>query len=357
MNRLDKLIGLMDGYRGALITPGTNFYYLTGLNPSATGERLFLLALNREGESVIIAPRLYENEVKGNWAGRTIFWGDDENPYLILKGVLDELGLREGRILVEDTMPAMMLVRIENILTDYELDLLSALTSKLRIKKDRKELGLMEKAAQVVDDVFYELIERDLEGMSERQVAALIEYLIKERADGISFPPIVAAGENGANPHHTPGDRKLRKGDMVILDYGARWKGYCSDITRTIALGRPDRKLVEIYEVVREAQENAFRTVEKGIKAGEVDRAARETIEKAGYGRYFIHRTGHGLGLDVHEEPYIEPNGNVVLENGMTFTVEPGIYIPGIGGVRIEDDVVVEGKGKRLTKAAYGFRL
>jgi len=352
MNRLDKLVGLMDGYMGALITPGTNFYYLTGLNPSATGERLFLLALNREGESVIIAPKLYENEVKENWEGRAIFWCDDENPYLILKGVLDELNLRGGKILVEDTMPAMMLVKIENILMDYELGLLSTLTSKLRIKKDSGELKLMEKAAQVVDDVFHELIEKDLEGMNEKQVAALIEYLIKERADGISFEPIVAAGENGANPHHTPSDRKLKKGDLVILDYGAKYKGYCSDITRTIAIGKPSELALEVYDVVKEAQERAVQAVREGITAKEIDAVARGEITKKGYGEYFIHRTGHGLGLDVHEEPYIAQHNEIILEEGMAFTIEPGIYIPGRVGVRIEDDVaIINGKGKRLTKA------
>ena len=138
---------------------------------------------------------------------------------------------------------------------------------------------------------------------------------------------------------------------MVILDYGARWKGYCSDITRTVALGKPDEKLVEIYGVVKEAQEQAFQAVREGVKAKEIDGTARRVIEKAGYGRFFTHRTGHGLGLDVHEEPYIGPDGEVVLENGMTFTIEPGIYVPGLGGVRIEDDVVVDGKGRRLTGA------
>ncbi len=347
--RLQKLVSLMKerNFDGALISPGTNLYYLTGLSIHEAGERLTVLVVGADGDYRLLAPNLYENTIM-NFP--VTFWRDGENPYDKLAWMLAEFHLSDGRLLIEDTMRADWLINLMRLGT-FEFYPLSSLVRELRMRKDKHEIEMMGHAAKAADRVFGEILSWDLVGMRERELALKIELAIRELSDGISFEPIVAAGENGANPHHAPGDRRLRKGDMVILDYGARWKGYCSDITRTIALGKPDGRLVEIYEVVREAQENAFRAVGKGIKAGEVDRAARETIKKAGYGRYFIHRTGHGLGLDVHEEPYIGPEGNVLLENGMTFTIEPGIYIPGIGGVRIEDDVVVEGKGKRLTKA------
>ncbi|ASI99873.1 M24 family metallopeptidase [Thermococcus celer] len=348
--RLHKLVSLMreGNFDGALISPGTNLYYLTGLTVHEAGERPTILAVNADGDYGLLAPSLYENVI-GDFP--VTFWRDGENPYEKLAWILAELHLSGGRILVEDTMRADWLINVMK-LGPFEFHPLSSLVRELRMRKDAKEIERMKHAAKVVDRVFEELLSWDLVGMRERELALKMEMTIRELSDGISFPPIVASGENAANPHHEPGDRRLRRGDMVILDYGARWKGYCSDITRTIAIGRPDERLVGIYETVKEAQERAYRTVREGIPAREIDRAARETIAEAGYGRYFTHRTGHGLGLDVHEEPYIGPDGEVVLGEGMTFTIEPGIYVPGLGGVRIEDDVAVqEGRGRRLTRA------
>ncbi len=336
-------------FNGALISPGTNLYYLTGLYPNEVGERITLLVINADGGYHLLAPSLYESTIQDF---PVTFWRDGENPYEKLAWILAEFELSSGRILIEDTMRADWLMNIMKLGNgNFEFYPLSLLMRELRMRKEPKEIRLMEVAAKVADRVFEELLGSDLLGMREKELALKIEMFIRELSDGISFKPIVASGENGADPHHAPGDRRLRKGDMVILDYGAKWKGYCSDITRTVALGRPDEKLVEIYEVVREAQERAYKAVRAGIKAKDVDATARETIGKAGYGKYFTHRTGHGLGLDVHEDPYIGPDGEVVLENGMAFTVEPGIYIPGLGGVRIEDDVaVIDGRGKRLTR-------
>ena len=348
--RLSKLVSLMNerNFDGALISPGTNLYYLTGLSVHEAGERLTLLVVNADGEYRLLAPSLYENVIR-NFP--VTFWRDGENPYDKLAWILAELHLSGGRLLVEDTMRADWLINIMR-LGPFEFYPLSSLVRELRMVKDKGEIEAMKHAAKAADRVFEEILSWDLVGMRERELALKIELALRELSDGISFEPIVASGENGANPHHEPGNRRLRKGDMVILDYGAKWRGYCSDITRTIALGRPNERLVEIYEIVKEAQERAYRAVREGVPAREVDHAARETIGNAGYGEYFTHRTGHGLGLDVHEEPYIGPDGNVVLRNGMTFTIEPGIYVPGLGGVRIEDDVVVhEGKGKRLTRA------
>ncbi|NJE03564.1 Xaa-Pro peptidase family protein [Thermococcus sp. MV11] len=348
--RLQKLASLMKekNFDGAVISPGTNLYYLTGLKIHEAGERLTVLVVSADGNYHLLAPGLYENVVR-NFP--VTFWRDGENPYHKLAWILAELELSSGRLLIEDTMRADWLINIIK-LGRFEFHPLSSLMRELRMRKDKHEIEMMKHAAKAADRIFDEILSWDLLGMRERELALKIELAVRELSDGISFEPIVASGENAANPHHEPGERRLRKGDMVILDYGARWRGYCSDITRTIAIGRPSEKLVEIYEVVKEAQENAYRAVREGTKAKEVDRAAREAIARAGYGEYFTHRTGHGLGLDVHEEPYIGPDGETILENGMTFTIEPGIYIPSLGGVRIEDDVVVlDGRGKRLTRA------
>lgn len=348
--RIEKFAKVMKerDFDGALISPGSNFYYLTGIRIHEAGERPTILAVNPKGDFHILAPSLYENVIEDV---PVTFWRDGENPYAKLATIMHDLSLSDGKLLIENTMRADWLIEISRTVRMRPYPL-SVVMKELRMRKDDDEIRLMERAAKVVDEVFNEILSWDLVGMTERELALKIELAIRERSDGISFEPIVASGENGANPHHAPGDRKLRKGDMVVLDYGAKWKGYCSDITRTIALGQPDEKLIKIYEVVWEAQENAFQAVGEGVKAKEVDRAARDTIARAGYGKYFTHRTGHGLGLDVHEEPYIGPTEETVLENGMTFTIEPGIYVPSLGGVRIEDDVVVlSGRGKRLTKA------
>ncbi len=350
--RLEKLISLMKdrGFDGALISPGTNLYYLAGLQIHEAGERPTLLVISSDGDYRLLAPSLYENVVRNFPA---TFWRDGENPYEKLAWILAEFELSSGKLLVEDTMRADWLINILRVGNRaFDFYPLSSVTRELRMRKDAKEIEYMKHAAKVVDRVFEELLSWDLLGMRESELALKIELRIRELSDGISFEPIVASGENAANPHHAPGKRRLRKGDLVILDYGAKWMGYCSDITRTIALGKPNERLIEIYEIVKEAQEKAYRAIREGVKAKDVDAAARGRIEVAGYGKYFTHRTGHGLGLDVHEEPFIGPNGEVILENGMTFTIEPGIYVPGLGGVRIEDDVaVIDGKGKRLTRA------
>ncbi|WP_456366934.1 M24 family metallopeptidase [Thermococcus sp.] len=348
--RLNSFVSLLGkgGFDGAIISPGSNLYYLTGLRIHETGERPTLLALSAEGDYRLLAPSLYENTV-GDFPAT--FWRDGENPYEKLAWILAEMHISSGKVLIEDTMRADWLIGIMR-LGDFQFQPLSSVIRELRMRKDAGEIVNMKHAAKAADRVFEELLSWDILGMRERDLALRIELRIRELSEGISFQPIVASGENAANPHHEPGERRLREGDMVILDFGARWRGYCSDITRTIALGNPDERLVEVYNVVREAQESAYRAVKAGVKAKEVDAAARGTIEKAGYGRYFTHRTGHGLGLDVHEEPFIGPDGEVTLENGMTFTIEPGIYVPNLGGVRIEDDVVVvDGRGRRLTRA------
>jgi Xaa-Pro dipeptidase len=168
----------------------------------------------------------------------------------------------------------------------------------------------------------------------------------------LSFESIVQSGPHSAEPHLRPTDRRLAAGDLVLLDFGAAVGGYKADTTRTVALGEPDSRQREVYRAVLDGHDAAVEAVRAGVTAGDVDRAAREVIERAGFGRYFIHRVGHGLGLDAHEAPSLDPGSPLVLEEGMVATVEPGVYIPGWGGVRIEDDVVVEADGARLLTTA-----
>ena len=353
-DRIQRLQNMMEErYDAALITPGTNFFYLSGLSPAATLERLFLLVVPESGEPQILAPMLYKAELEDSWIEDKIFWEDSENPYEKLMNIFKEIPFNKGVLLIENTMPSIFLLNIEKRLSNYKFETLGDIIKELRIRKDDEEISYLKQAAKIVDDVFYSLIEDGLKGKNEKEIGRKIEELIYEfGGDGISFSPIVASGPNGANPHHTPGKRIIKEGDLVILDYGAKYNGYCSDITRTVAVGKISEEALRVYEIVKEAQENAFNNSKVGVRAKDIDSGAREVISSYGYGKYFTHRTGHGLGLDVHEPPFITPTNDELIQNGMIFTIEPGIYLPGKFGVRIEDDIaIIEGGGIRLTNA------
>lgn len=358
----EKFHNLMveEGYGGALVSPGSNLRYLTGLSPSATLERLFLLIVPAEGEPIILAPKMYEEEVSDVWFGKMVFWEDGEDPYRIF-GELVRPIIRSGKSrkwLVEDSMPAMFMLRLREHIGGLELHLLSSIISNLRMFKSSEEVEYVRRAAEICRKVLYKLVEEGVEGKSERELAAYIEYLVKSFNADVSFEPIVASGPNGANPHHTPSSRVVRRGDLVVLDFGARYKGYCSDITRTLAIGEVDREAEKVYEIVEEAQQAGLNACREGVEAGEVDLAVRKTIGRYGYEKYFTHRTGHGLGLDIHEEPYIAPNSKTVLKEGMIFTIEPGIYLPRRFGVRVEDDVVIEGgRGVKVLEIEHVFKI
>jgi len=221
----------------------------------------------------------------------------------------------------------------------------TGVVEELRKVKDATEVEALRRAASLGDQGLTELLGRLREGMTEVEAAAELEDAMRRAgSEGLSFPTIVAFGESAAEPHHSPkADRRLRKGDLIKLDFGAMFGGYHSDMTRTISFGDPDPELAKIYEIVRSAQQAGVEAVASGKTGGDVDEAARSVVEQAGYS--FGHGTGHGCGLEVHEAPSIRRGGDDVLGNGMAITVEPGIYLPGLGGVRIEDLVVVSNGG------------
>ena len=215
---------------------------------------------------------------------------------------------------------------------------------ELRAKKDAGEVKAIKQALAIQQQAFTELLTVMKPGMTENEVAAELEYRMRRLgADGPSFPTIVAADANAALPHAIPGKRKLKHGGLVLIDWGAKWGGYCSDMTRVVGLGGMSRKMREVYQVVLEAQLAGIEAIGPGVALSEVDDAARRVIVKAGYGKQFNHSLGHGLGLDIHEEPRLAKRVSGHLEAGQVVTVEPGVYLPGVGGVRIEDDVLVTG--------------
>lgn len=220
-------------------------------------------------------------------------------------------------------------------------------TSKARMVKNEKEIARMSRAAEITDQVYQKVLKTARSGMSEKDLAKTILNSFEELgAEGLSFDTIVVSGENGALPHGQPSDKIIKEGELITTDFGCKYQGYCSDFTRTFAVGKEiNPKLKEIYQIVQEAQWKGIQAVKTGVNCNEIDQIVRDYIQQKGYGEYFAHSTGHGLGIEVHEAPSISTRDNTLLQPGMIITIEPGIYIPDLGGVRIEDDVLVTKNG------------
>lgn len=247
---------------------------------------------------------------------------------------------------------------ISETTTELKLEPTTGDAAKLRAVKDSEEINLLQKAIDIGDAAFEETAAKLKPGMTEKEAAWEFEKSIRERgAECLSFDTIVAAGPNAARPHHQTGETKLKEGETIVFDCGATYQGYCSDLTRTVVLGEADDEIKRVYNVVLEAQETAIEQVQAGITGGDADGIARKIIDDAGYEGKFGHSLGHGLGLEVHEEPNVGPRGKSALENGMPFTIEPGIYIPDWGGVRIEDVVVLENDRARVLSHAAKTRF
>jgi len=236
---------------------------------------------------------------------------------------------------------------------ETELVRTAGITSGLRAVKEAVELELLGRAIEIGDQAFDEVSATLAPGVTEAEVAWRIEQAMRTRgAESVSFDMIVACGPSAALPHHRAGDDELREGETIVIDMGARYRGYCGDLTRTVVLGRPDDRFRRVYDAVLGAQLTAIETMASGMTGREADRLARVVIEECGYGEYFGHGLGHGVGLEVHEKPTLGATGTDELADGMVFSVEPGVYIPGWGGVRIEDLVVLEnGRTRVLSKA------
>jgi Xaa-Pro dipeptidase len=336
----------------ALFLPGKNLFYLTGISPQATLERLFAYLIYRDGKTTLIAPRLYENEIDPQIATQCFFWSDSDDPYMLLRNELTHFSDLKIIMMIEKNTPAFFLLKLKEFIDIENIAFSDDILSSFRVIKDDDEVSLILRAAYIIDETFSKLLKSDIKGKTERQVAALIDYIMKTLgASSPSFDTIVAAGENGANPHHSPSDRVIKDGDALVLDFGAVYNGYCSDITRTVVIKKSSPDVEAVYNIVAEAQQKAIESVKENMPVKKIDETARKVIEAHNFGEFFIHRTGHGIGLDIHESPYITNTNEEVLKNGMVFTIEPGIYLQGKFGIRIEDDILVKDKATVLTKS------
>jgi len=351
VSRKVSLIKLMKekGVKAIVLSPSMNLLYTTGFN-TFQGERLLVSVFDESGEVIFIVPRLYEEEVKEKAVfDRIITWDDSEDPGDILDALCREKGYMGSIVAIEDTMWFNAFEKIYEKFVQAGFIKASGIIGEMRKHKTADEAEKMRKSSELAEKALENIIPLIKEGMKENEVRELLEVEMKHLGmAGPSFETIIGSGPNSALPHYTAGDRVLNAGDSIVIDFGGVYKGYCSDMTRTVMLGKASKEYKEVYETVKEAQIRAVEAVKPGIKASEIDTAARSYITEKGYGSYFIHRTGHGIGMEVHEEPYISDISNTVLEPGMTFSIEPGIYLPGKFGVRIEDLVMVTDNGAEV---------
>lgn len=312
--------------------------YLIGTH-FEVGER-FLALLLQDNQATLFLNKLfpYNNDQLS-----IVRFSDDEDPILLLNKLWHGDTLK-----VDHALPSGFLLRLMKIrpLCDYHLD---TMMDQIRSIKDDQESQLMREASQINDRVMNRVPSLLKAGVTEREVADKITGLFKEISDGISFKPIIAFGDHTSDPHAVPSDRILKEGDAIVIDMGCIYKGYCSDMTRTFFLGHNSMK--DVYDVVVSANLAAIAKVKPGVSLGEIDNAARSVIRDAGYGPNFVHRTGHGIGTSVHEPYPVSSESEVICREGMIFSIEPGIYLPGIGGVRIEDLVLVTRDGVDVLNA------
>jgi D-alanyl-D-alanine dipeptidase len=342
------------GIDALIVSPSSDLVYLTG-HPSHLSERLTAFVVPAKGDPLLVSPKLeapLARDVAALFALHT--WADGDDAYGLLCSLLPAAA---RRIAVSDQMWSAHLLRLQEALPGVAFSAASRLLAPMRRVKDAAEIASLKRAAAAADAVMAEILATPLLGQTERAIGRMIADLLIAHGHTSADFTIVASGGNSGSPHHAAGERVLHTGDALTLDFGGVFERYYSDITRSVFAGAPPAEYRRIYETVRQAQQAAFETVRPGAACQDIDRAARRVIAAAGYGEYFIHRTGHGLGLDVHEEPYMVEGAAMPLEPGMVFSIEPGVYIPNRYGVRIEDIVVVtETGGERLNHAPRALR-
>lgn len=339
------------GLQGMVINASPTLTYLTGLHFHLT-ERPVVCFFRPGGSPIIVLPELEAGKLEHvTYPLQPFAYGEDPGTWPgVFKVAFQAARLAGQRVGVESSwMRVLDLSYLEAADLGIEFIPGDACVTQARIRKDAAEIRAMQEAVYMAQNALQAALPKIHAGITEKQLAAEItSQLFQNGSESkLPFTPIVASGPNSANPHAFPGDRRLENGDMLLIDWGANASEYFSDITRTFVLGEAEDEMRIIAQTVQSANKAAREIAGPGITAHQVDQAARQVIEEAGYGQYFIHRTGHGLGLEVHEPPYIRGGNQMLLEPGMTFTIEPGIYIPGLGGVRIEDDVVVTDHGLR----------
>jgi Xaa-Pro aminopeptidase len=337
------------GIDALLLSVGADLPYLTGYEAMPL-ERLTMLVVPRAGEAVLVVPELEAPRVIPHpdaFALRP--WSETEDPVAIVAALV---GPAAGRVAIGDQTWARFVLDLQDRLPGAQSVRASAVTGPLRMRKDAAEVEALRAAAHAVDAVTAEMRERPFGGRTEREVSReFVDRMLEHGHQRANFA-IVGSGPNGASPHHDAGSRVIGDGDVVVCDFGGTREGYCSDITRMFVVGEPAAEVRDVYALLVDAQERGVQAATVGTPCEAVDAAARDVITAGGFGDRFIHRTGHGIGLDAHEDPYLVSGNAAPLEPGHAFSVEPGIYFPGRFGLRLEDIVVAAPDGPDRLNAA-----
>ena len=351
--RQEKLQKLLHNNKmqGLVLNPGPDLSYFTALDFHLM-ERPVIGIFPAKGAPALILPELEAAKTQDlEFGAETFFYSEDQSTWPdAFKKALSRSGLESGKVgVIPRRLRMLELQYLQDAAPKVEYISGQYIVNLLRMIKGDHELELMEEAVRIAECALSSTLPGIKPGVTEKEIASkLVGRLLHSGSNPeLPFFPIVAFGPNSANPHAFPTDRALKSGELVLIDWGANVNGYYSDITRTFAMGDVNPELEKVAEFVRKANAAGRAAAKPGVKTKQVDEAARKVIENAGYGKYFIHRTGHGLGREGHEEPYISPFDETILEPGMTFTIEPGIYLPYRAGVRIEDDVVITKDGCR----------
>ena len=348
-NRIARLAPLMkeQSLDWMALVPSPSMVYLSGIH-SHTSERPVVLFVSVEGETGIIIPGLeaMKAEAVGISAENIFAWSDQEGYYGAFEKAAQVLGLAGKNIGVEAlkmrVLESDMLSEIAKATVMHADNVMDT----LRLSKDEDEIAAMQKAVDIAERAIEIVLPKIKIGMTEKAIASMLtQTLMDEGADAMAFGPIVSAGPNTASPHATPTERPIEAGDLMIIDWGVYSGDYVSDITRTYAVGEISDEKRKIYEVVAASNAAGVAACVPGVTGAQIDKASRDVIDAAGYGEYSIHRTGHGLGMEAHEAPSLVEGNNNVLPAGSAFTVEPGVYVPGVGGARVEDDIVLTEDG------------
>ena len=347
------------GVDALLLGPSPDLEYLTGYRPPAL-ERLTMLVLPAHGEARLVVPALEAPLARDHLGGLEVevaVWPETDDPVRLVTGALTAAGVAAGRLGVGDRLWSAFLLRLQYALPGAAFWPASPVTRQLRMRKDPEEIEALARVAAAIDQVVEHLGELRWAGRSEQELARDIEQAIRDTHDECCFT-IVASGPNAASPHHVATGRVIGPGDPVVVDIGGRLGGYCSDTTRTLAVGEPPAGFQGLYALLQAAQLAGCAAVRPGVAAASVDAACRDPITAAGHGELFLHRTGHGIGLEEHESPYIVAGNDEPLEPGMAFSIEPGLYPQGHYGARIEDIVVcTETGGRRLNTTSRALRI
>lgn len=347
----NKLLSVMkkDDVAAMLIAPSSDLEFLMGFSPHMDERFQGLFVLN-DGRYFYVVPKLNREEI-ANVLGEEspiYAWDDGEGFLCKVKEGFNNFDLVNKTIGVNGSTKAVSILDIRNAL-DVNFINGNEILEEIRIIKDEQEIEHLKKAAKLADQVFTDIVKFIRPGIQERDIKDKIEELFMEKgADGLSFNPIVASGPNSSKPHYNEDSRYIQEKDVIILDFGCKYKGLCSDMSRTVFVGGVSDEEREIYDIVHKSNEAGEKYVKEGISAESVDKISRDVIKNAGYGDYFLNRLGHGIGYSVHEAPDIKGGNNRILEKGMAFSIEPGIYIPGKFGMRIEDIVVISKDGPEI---------